>query len=290
MSIVLGAPDDSDDPVGIVLARMRRTKRITGAQLAARVGMSQPKISRIERGRTLPEPEDVGVIARALGADEARVQALMNRVERLHDRMTDWRPASATLVGRQKDVMGWEAAATVLRDFEPAMVPGLLQTSGYAAAAFRVFQRVAPLVDGELTETAVLAAVSARARRQEILADQSKSFYFIVTEVALRNPICSPAEMLAQISHLREVAGRRANLSVAVVRDDAPVGFPPMHGFVLHDDNLVIIDVYNTGLLSRSHKDVEGYHRVFRIFEEHATDIGPILDKYQALYIEQLRK
>src|SRR5512132_1347039 len=102
MSIDFATPDNAEEPVGAVLARMRRAKRITGAKLAAVVGMSQPKISRIERGKGLPDPEDVRQIARALGADEDAVRVLVERTERLHGRMTDWRPASAGWPGQQK--------------------------------------------------------------------------------------------------------------------------------------------------------------------------------------------
>jgi transcriptional regulator with XRE-family HTH domain len=268
---------------------MRRARRLTGAQLAAIVGMSQPKISRIERGRGLPDPGDVGALARALGADEDRARALMERAERSHDRMTDWRPTSAVLASRQNNMADWESAAEVVRDFQPVMLAGLLQTSGYAKATLQVFQRLAPLDTDELTESAVLAAVSARIRRQEVLADQSRSFRFVITEAVLRTAICTPAEMLAQIGHLREIAARRGNVSIAVVPDGAPVDVPPMHGFTLLDDKLIVVDIYNTGLISRGRKDLESYRRVFDVFDDRATAIEPTLDKYEALYVERLR-
>jgi hypothetical protein len=167
---------------------------------------------------------------------------------------------------------------------------GLLQTSGYARAALLAFQRMAKLDTDELTESAVLAAVSARIRRQEVLADSAKSFRFVLTEAVLKNRICSPAEMLAQIGHLRQVSARRANVVIGAIPDGTPVDIPPLHGFVLHDDKLIVIDAYNTGLISRGRSDVESYRRVFDEFEAHATDIEPLLDKYEALYVEQVRR
>jgi hypothetical protein len=252
------------------------------------VGMSQPKISRLERGRGLPDPADVGVIARALGADEQHIQALMDRAERSYGSMTDWRPTSTGLAGQQKTMSDWEAAATVVCDFEPSLVPGPLQTSGYAKAVLQAFQQVAPLTPNNLTESALLAAVSARVKRQEALADHSKSFRFILGEAALKRRTYPPVEMLAQISHIREIATNNANVSITVLPDDAPIGIPPLHGFTLFDDNLVVVDLYNTGLISRSSRDVNSYRQVFALFEEHATEVGPFLDRYQANYIEML--
>jgi transcriptional regulator with XRE-family HTH domain len=290
MSIVPGPSEYEDEPVGPVLARMRRAKGLTGIQLAALVGTNQPKISRIERGKGLPDPEDVATIARALGASESTVLALRERAQRSHDRMTDWRPTSISLAGRQRTVADWEATARVVRIFEPAMMIGLLQTSGYARAVLQAFQRVAPLTAEDLTESALLAAVTGRVKRQEVLADQTKSFQFIVGEAALKRGTYPVAEMLAQISHVREVAGRNANVSITVVPDGAPAAVPLLHGFTLFDDDLVLVDLYNTGLLSHGPQDVASYRRVFDLVEQHAVGIDPLLDKYEAIYIEMLRE
>ncbi|MFC7532283.1 helix-turn-helix domain-containing protein [Actinoplanes sp. GCM10030250] len=282
-----GVPLDQE-PVGAVLAQMRRAQRLTGAELADMVGMSQPKISRIERGRGLPDPEDIGAIARALGADDRLVRSLMERAERSHDRMTDWRPTSAGLASRQESMADWEAAAEVIRDFQPAVLGGLLQTSGYARAALLSFQRLVTTADDSV-ETAILSAVTARIRRQEILADPAKSFRFVLTEAVLRNRLCPPAEMLAQIAHLRELS-TRPNVHLAVIEEGVPVDLPPLHGFTLLDDTLVVIDVYNTGLITRGRNDVGRYRQVFDLFRSNATEeVHPLLDKYEAHYIDQLR-
>lgn len=285
-----GASPPGDEPVGVILARMRHAKRMSGAKLAAIVGMSQPKISRIERGRGPSEPEDIGIIARALGMDEADAQALMARAERSRDQMTDWRPASTGLPGQQKTLGDWEAAATVVRDFQPALVTGLLQTSGYAKNVLQSFQRVAPLTAENATESALLATVSARVKRQEILADTSKTFQIVMGEATLRRRRYPVVEMLAQISQIREIIARYANVSVAVVPDGAPADLPLLHGFTVFDDELVVIDLYNTGLISRSPRDVESYQRVFTTLEQHATDIAPFLDRYESTYIELLQR
>jgi transcriptional regulator with XRE-family HTH domain len=281
-----GAPHDPE-PVGSALARMRKANRLTGAQLAAMVGMSQPKISRIERGQGVADPGDVGDIARALGADESLARDLMQRAERSHDRMTDWRPTAISLAGTQKSLAAWEAAAKDIRNFEPAVVPGLLQTSGYARSVLvGFFERLSQPEGAPSRETAVLGAIAERIRRQGILADPARSFRFVITENVLRNKICPPAEMLAQIEHLRQVSARHDNVVIGIVPDDQPVAIPPMHGFVVLDDSMIIIDVYNTGLTSRGRSDAEQYRRVFDVFEEHArTDIEPILRIHEELYV-----
>lgn len=289
-----GAPvsDSEDEPVGAVLKRMRAVRRISGDQLARATGrrVSQSTISRIERGVGLPDPVAVREMAAALGADEGQVQELVERAERLHDRLTDWRPTAAGLASRQKTTADWEAATRVVRDFQPALLPGLLQTSGYAKATLQVFQRYASRPAGGRVDAAILAAVSARIRRQEALADRSKSFSFVITESVLRNRMCPPGEMLAQVHHLREVDATYENVSVTVVPGDAPSSVPAMHGFTLLDDTMVIIDVYNTGLISRGRMDAEIYRSIFETFEGEAVALEPIIEKYESFYVEQLRR
>ncbi|WIM94253.1 helix-turn-helix transcriptional regulator [Actinoplanes oblitus] len=290
MSIGDDAPFEPE-PVGATLARMRRARRLTGTQLADMVRMSQPKISRLERGKGLPDPADVATVARALGADEAQIRDLVRRAEDAQDRMTDWRPTVSPLVSRQESLAEWEADTVEVRDFQPALLAGLLQTSGYAREALLSFQTLARPVDDEPAETAILPAVTARIRRQEVLGDPAKSFRFVITESVLRSQVCPPAEMLAQLSHLRALLARHSNVRFAVIPDEGPLAFPPLHGFTLLDDRLVLIDVYNTGLVSRGPTDVRHYHKVFELFEASATtDLGPLLDKHEARCIEQLTR
>ena len=291
-------PADPEEPVGATLLRMRKALRLTGKELADRVGMSQPKISRIERGQGLPDPDDIGRIARELGADDDLVRVLMERAERAHDRLTDWRPTSASLAGRQRSMAQWESTAQVLRTFETAVVPGLLQTSGYVRSILVAFQSLVALdrtappdLAAAADDAALLAAVSGRVRRQEVLADQSKTFRFVLTETVLRSRFCPPIEMLAQIARLREVAAGPEHIVLRIVPDDAVVDIPPMHGFTLYDDRMVIVDVFNTGLVSRGRNDARQYRQVFDWFESRAeSDVDPILARYERRYLEELRR
>lgn len=285
-----GTPQTPGEPVGQTLARMRKAKRLTGAQLAAAVGMSQPKISRIERGKGLPDPADIGRIARALGADDLLAHQLTDRAEGFHNRMTDWRPAPAGLATMQHSVGEWEAAAHNLRMFEPTIVAGLLQTDGYARSVFAAFQRMTAYDGAARGESAVLEAVSGRVQRQEIIADESKTFRFVMAETVLVNRLCTPIEMLAQIARLRELAARD-NVSLSFVPDHALWALPPQHGFNLLDDRLVVVDLYNTGTTTRGRLDIEMYQRIFDLFESTATDdIEPILGKHEEFYIALLQQ
>jgi len=269
---------------------MRKGKRLTGAQLAARVGMSQPKISRIERGKGVPDPDDIARIAEALGADPELTGELVRLAETSHNRMMDWRPVPVGLASMQLSIAEWEAGTQTFRLFEPAIVTGLFQTDGYARSVLAAFQRLTAADGGDLSEAATLEAVSRRVQRQEVIADRGKTFHFVMAETVLRNRVCPPAEMLAQIDRLRELAARE-NVTIQIVPEEALWELPPQHGFFLLDDRLVVVDLYNTGLTSRGRLDAQRYRTVFETFERAATsDIGPILDKYVDLNVGLLRR
>ncbi|XVV12858.1 Scr1 family TA system antitoxin-like transcriptional regulator [Actinoplanes sp. CA-131856] len=290
MSSDSGAPTGANEPVGTVLARMRRTRRLTGAMLAAKVGMSQPKISRIERGHGTPDPEDIVLIARALGATEIEAQALKERAERAHDRITDWRPTATNLASRQDTIAGWELEATEILDFQPALIPGLLQISGYARAAMSGFQALRRAEPSPSQEAALTSAVAARLLRQRALADENKTFRFVFTEAVLRNRICSPVDMLGQVRHLG-VISEQANIHIGIVPDGADVKIPALHGFVVYDDDVVVIDLFNTGLTTRGRTDVIEYREVFEAFAERATaDLAAMLDRYHEHYLDQIER
>jgi transcriptional regulator with XRE-family HTH domain len=256
--------------------------------LAAAVGLSQSTVSRIERGIGSPDLDDIRKIAQAVGADDRQTQGLIRQAQRSHDRMTDWRPTSDSLASRQESVADWEARAQTILVFEPNVIPGLLQISPYAKAILRLFQPITRLPAETLTEAAVLAAVSARLQRQLVLTDLSKSFSFVITEGVLKNAPCPPVEMLAQIHHLREISSGYKNVSLTVIPDGRPMTIPHLHGFILFAQEMVLIDVYNTGLLSRGRKDIEIYHHIFEMYHGSAQPIEPYLDQYQALYIDAL--
>ena len=278
------SPDPAPEPIGAVLKRMRLARKLTGKSLGELAGgMSQSKISRIENGITPAEPQDVRAIARALGADADLQHRLVEQADQSHNQMTDWRPTQPDVADRQNDVALLESSTKVLRVFQSAVIIGLLQSSEYANAIFSGFQKLglSTLADSPAT---VAAAVSARVRRQETLYEEGRQFHFLMAESVFGNWLADPDVMVSQISLLRRLA-RRENVTVRIIPEGRRWDIPPYHGFELMDDRCVLVDLYNTSLMSRGRADIALYRRVFDSLEDlGTTDIDPILDKYRDLY------
>lgn len=89
-----------------------------------------------------------------------------------------------------------EWAATAIRMFHPLLVPGLVQTEGYARAILRT---------GRPTNLDDL--VTARMERQRILTrDNPTKLWIILDEGVLRRPVGGKAVMKAQLEQLRVLA------------------------------------------------------------------------------------
>jgi transcriptional regulator with XRE-family HTH domain len=286
-----GSPDftnKAEEPVGVVLARWRRQKKIPGQTLGQAVGMSQAKISRLETGAVSPDPGDVRLLANALGLPPEEVERLVELAEHTTNQLTDWRPTHLGLANRQRDVRQLEASARELRIFQPAVVVGLMQTSEYARALMTSLQT--ELDDDRIADsTEVVAdAVAARLQRNQILEQPGRSFHFVMAEAVLANQVGRPEEMLTQITRIQDVA-QRGNVQVHFVPLGAKWKIAPYHGFVVMDDRCVLVELFNTSLMSRGRRTVRHYRRVFDALEESGTaEIDEILDKYRRIYARRL--
>jgi hypothetical protein len=155
-----------------------------------------------------------------------------------------------------------------------------LQTSEYARAVLTTVQQVWSDARPSIGE-----AVTARVHRQEILEDSSKRFHFVMPETLLRNLIARAEDMPAQIARIMEIASQD-NVSIAFIPEQMRWSFPPYHGFELLDDKHVIIDLFNTVVVSPGSTDIRSYRQVFDALAAQASyDIEPILEKYRRMYL-----
>jgi len=241
---------------------MREDAGLTGVALATQLGWPGSKVSKIEHGRQTPTVDDVHAwVTATRGSDEILTDLVADlRVLRMEYR-TWARLLRRGLGARQRAVVPLDAATTTLRAFEPAVVPGLLQTAHYAKhvlAGVVAFRSLPGDVD---------AGVAARLDRQSVLYEPSKQFKFLVTEAALRYLVCPPQVLRGQLDRLLAVIGLD-NVEVAVLGFDTPLPYPAVHGFWLYDDRLVLVDTISAELVLRDADDVTLYRQAFDLLWE----------------------
>jgi len=103
-----------------------------------------------------------------------------------------------------------ERIATSLRSFEPAVIPGLLQTKEYARALFSG--------GGLLTVEEVEEQITARLERQEVL-NRADPPYFnaVIDERVLHQPVGGPEVMREQLRHIVKVCETHPRVRIQVV-------------------------------------------------------------------------
>ncbi|MBT8227473.1 MAG: helix-turn-helix domain-containing protein [Dactylosporangium sp.] len=241
------------------LRRLRQESGLSGNRLAARVAMSQSKISKIENGRLTPTMLDVDRILKALGAPPQVVDELLGLARLAHTHFHSVRSSLRRgLHHRQRDLSALEREAGIVRFFLPAMITGLLHIPEYA-------RRSLGNVSGDLTPT-----ISRRLERQKILNDETKRFVFLVTEAALRWALCPPATMAKQVDHVASMS-RRPNIVIGVIPLGAEVPDTPLNTFTIYDARLVTAETIGGLIIMRDPRDVELHLESFFSFEQHAV-------------------
>jgi transcriptional regulator with XRE-family HTH domain len=182
-------------PTLITLGRLVRTFRdaagVTQKGLASALGYTNGWVSNVENGQLRPRPEQVTALEQELGAPPG---ALMNVYEQLD---------GESLPGWFREWVDEEERADIIRTFQLALVPGLLQIEEYARA----------LLPGDE------ATVAQRMARQKILArDDPPMMHVVLDEAVLYRARGGAKVMGTQLEHLIESVGPR--LTLQIVRSD----------------------------------------------------------------------
>ncbi|WP_159944989.1 MULTISPECIES: helix-turn-helix transcriptional regulator [unclassified Nocardiopsis] len=241
------------------LRRVRKRAGFTGERLAASVGMSQSKISKIETGKLVPSSVDVERILRVVQATPQEIEEISSLARLANTEYQNWRASLRRgLHHKQAELATLEATSSTFRYFLPAMITGLLQTPEYARASLAS-------LPGDHTR-----ALMRRFERQSILYDTSKDFTFLLTEQALRWPLCRPGEMSVQLERIAALS-ELPNVRIGVIPlDRVTVPEGPLSTFTVYDQNLATVETFTGALLIRSAQDVALYIETFHLFEENA--------------------
>jgi transcriptional regulator with XRE-family HTH domain len=258
---------------------------MTGPEVAEAAGLNQATISRIETGNIVPRASTLTRLLDALKAPKGVRTKLSDHLHALHSELASWDTiVRSGMRKKQEQVRKIEAESSLLRVFQPAMIPGLLQTADYAR---QVFQEVGATHTAEDVEE----ALAARLDRQKVLLDTAKQFQFVITEGALRWWYCPPELMVAQLRHIASLS-RLTNVRLAVIPWTTQVPLVPLNSFVIFDDRLVSVETYANELLLRDPADLALYQRAFEkldICAEHGSKARSIVSRIQADYRESAR-
>jgi hypothetical protein len=196
--------------VGSQLRRLREAAGVAPDKAGHEIRASRSKISRMETGRVSFKERDIADLLTLYGVTGGQVRAGILSLARQANAPGWWSKYGDVLADWFEAYLDLEAAASVIRSFEPQLVPGLFQTEAYARAVTQLGDKVASAEE-------IQRRVSLRLKRQELLArPEPPQVWAVIDEGALRRPVGSPAVMREQMERLMLIAGQR-HVTVQVV-------------------------------------------------------------------------
>nr|MDT0659435.1 DUF5753 domain-containing protein [Micromonospora sp. DSM 115978] len=209
--------------LGRELRKLRETKGMTGDETAKLVRCSSSRISRIESGEIKPRAGDVMelLVAYGIRIDEEPGTTLLDQARELRE--DGW---WQRIGGKYATYIAYETEAVELKNFEPMLVPGLLQTEGYA--------REVNIIGRESDQDSITQRVATRMTRQQVLHRQPTPLrmHAILSEASVRTEVGGPDVLREQLDHLVTVS-RLPNVTIQVLRFGAGAHLAISSGFAL---------------------------------------------------------
>ncbi|HXV93087.1 MAG TPA: helix-turn-helix transcriptional regulator [Pseudonocardia sp.] len=182
--------------LGRALRELREAAGLSVEVAAPQLDWSSSKLSRIENGQQRVDVHGVRSMLDLYDAGGERWTELTEPARQCHQKGW-WRAFGLDDQG----YVPLEAEATLVRDFLPLYIPGLLQTAEYARAVFHT--AVDPLTPAQIDRY-----VRVRVRRQQRLTaeDDPLELVAIVDQAALHRLVGGRDVMRAQLAHLIEAS------------------------------------------------------------------------------------
>ncbi|GAA1613909.1 helix-turn-helix transcriptional regulator [Actinoplanes couchii] len=216
--------------LGLALRKLRigtgneRSPQWTLEEAAASIRAHKSTVSRIERGLVAASPKDVEALLGFYGVDDQELTESVVGLARAGRRQNWWADYRDIIHPQFRQYLGLEAEAASLHSWQPNIIPGLLQTPGYARALVTAYQR------GKNAEEAT-RLVDARMERQTLLQGKDAPiFQAIIGEAVLRRVIGGKQVMHDQLTRLAGAADQ-PNVQVQVLPYSAGAYVPEVGGF-----------------------------------------------------------
>ncbi|OUC92080.1 helix-turn-helix domain-containing protein [Streptomyces swartbergensis] len=272
--------------LGMELRRLREAKNMTAEQVAARLLVSQSKISRLENGRRSISQRDVRDLCEVYEVEDHKmVDSLMQMAK--DSRQQGWWHAFGDIP--YSVYIGLETDAESLRVYEPQIITGLLQTRAYAEAIIRG-------ASPETPEEDIQNRIEVRMRRQgRITAERDPlRLWVVLDEAALRRSVGNRQVMREQLEYLAD-ASQLPHVTVQVLPFDvgAHAGLNGQYSILefadATDSNVVYIEGVTSDLYLEKAHDVQKYTVMYEHLRAQSLNVDQSLRLIQDVAKEYAR-
>ncbi|MFF3005374.1 helix-turn-helix domain-containing protein [Kitasatospora sp. NPDC057940] len=271
--------------LGSELRRLRESANKTTEDAASALACSRAKISRIETGAVGIRRLDLGVLMDLYGVTEPRDRNSLEALARDSKKRGWWHDHGDTIPPAYVDFLDLEADARYIRNWQPLVLPGLLQTEDYTRALLQANPAV-------VRPERIDQLVKLRMERKEVLTKPDPArLCAIVWEPALRCPVGGADAHRAQLDYLVEAA-QLPNVTLQVVPLDigptaGACGAFVMYGFTgSPTSGAVFLENLTSSHYLEREAELDGYGLVFEDLRSSALNPAQSLDMITAIAAE----
>ncbi|NJQ04741.1 helix-turn-helix domain-containing protein [Streptomyces lonarensis] len=229
---------------------------LSGHELALRCGWHRAKSSRIARGITPPSDADIRAWCSACGADHhaADLIAASRNAESMY---VEWRQIHKDGMRRvHEQTVPLYQRTRSFRVYASNVMPGMLQTAGYAAGLLRAIT----IFQG--TPDDVEDAVAARLNRSRVIREGDHRFALLLEETVLYYRVCDDEAMRGQLEYLLSIMGR-PNVALGIIPKRARRTVWPLEAFYSFDDQQVAVETLTAEINLTTPGEIRTYLRAF---------------------------
>ncbi|WP_414943554.1 helix-turn-helix domain-containing protein [Amycolatopsis sp. cmx-11-32] len=252
------------------LREIRAATGLSGNQFAKTLGWPQSRVSKIETAAQFPTGDDVTRWLAAAGADEEEhiVTELLKRarVETVSLREEFRKPGGSA--ANQRSVLELEQQATRVAMFQPALLPGLVQTPGFMRKLLALPS--GPAHTGGASDIDIEHMVAVRIERQAQLYEPGKILPLVIGEAALWIRIGDLETQLGQLDRLHSLAGLRT-VDLRIVPFGTVMPIAPLHGFRIFDADFVVVETFTDDHLIMDPDEIALYEHMFSRLQAEAV-------------------
>ncbi|WP_407841365.1 Scr1 family TA system antitoxin-like transcriptional regulator [Streptomyces sp. DSM 116496] len=257
MSSPLSSAQEARAALALRLRHLRLDAGLAGGVLSDRCGWNGAKTSRIEHAKAAPSDADIRAWCTACGAEDQEAD-LIAAARSANSMYVEWKRLNrAGLTRLQNEIVPLMDRTRSFRVYCSHVVPGLLQTHGYAAAVIAAYGafHAAPDTDAD-------SAARARLARSRILNKRGRTFAFLLEESVLLPGVADKETTVAQLDRLLEVFAL-PQVSLGIVPAGAARPLWSMESFTVYDTAQVGIELLSARVSITAPGEIAVYERAF---------------------------
>ncbi|MDN3265088.1 helix-turn-helix transcriptional regulator [Streptomyces sp. CSDS2] len=204
-----GRPTVRSRRLGTALRQYRQAAKLDQVEAAEIIAASQARVSRLESGHVTARVIEVRLLLDAYGVTDPEVRSKLEDLAKHSKNRGWWLEHAEHLRPDYLDHIALEDDATYIREWQPVLVPGLLQTSAYAEAVIEATPHyIAP--------ERIAHLVKVREARQAKIEEGGAAYTAILWEAVITQPVVNAGTQREQLSKILEV-GKRKNVTIQVL-------------------------------------------------------------------------